>query len=735
MSKQIRRENCGWSGARRSAAALVLACGSILGVAGPVAAQTPLSTAFTYQGELRNGGNPVSGTADVRFRLYNAASGGSQIGSEIDVLNVAVGTNGRFTTSLDFGAWGDQARWLEIDARSPAGSGSYTTLTPRQAVTAAPVAAFALSGNPGPTGPAGATGSQGIQGVQGVPGPTGSQGNQGVQGVPGPTGAQGIQGIQGSQGVPGPTGATGASPWQLSGTTTFYNAGFVGVGRSARVTTNEEFGLFSPGPGYGGMYVQTGSTSGQPFYGYDTSGGGRWWTYLDGSSNSWRLANNGVDVFSVQPSGSAAVYHSLATMTGGGIGDALSVGGGTIPMGLTTESGEGLPLLNLDMNFRDSTLNTSVKGGAVRLDGRPEWPTFQFITRPAGSTTETVALDVTEAGNVGIGTLAPDLPLVVASTTGENIRIEGPGSFTTLGRIRFQDNFGNVFIDNPGDGSLRLNASALSANCSTLTTNCSTFAMTGSNGGSISFPAVTGSPVPMITMFASGTSNADRMVIAHSSAYTNWGLQYQDAPDTFNFLSAGSPVLSVGLGSGRVGVGTSAPTQALTVIGNCNIVGSISKLTGSFKIDHPLDPENKYLYHSFVESPDMKNIYDGVVTTDGAGNACVELPDWFEALNRDFRYQLTVVDPGVFALARVSREVSHNSFCIATNLPNIKVSWQVTGIRQDAYANAHRIPVEEDKPESARGKYLAPAVFGQPEDRAEYPSPAPGLKQPSSAQR
>src|SRR5919197_2426169 len=66
--------------------------------------------------------------------------------------------------------------------------------------------------------------------------------------------------------------------------------------------------------------------------------------------------------------------------------------------------------------------------------------------------------------------------------------------------------------------------------------------------------------------------------------------------------------------------------------GDVNITGRLHKAGGSFKIDHPLDPENKYLYHSFVESPDMKNVYDGVVVLDAAGEALVPLPDWFEAL-------------------------------------------------------------------------------------------------------
>src|SRR5262249_13391584 len=157
--------------------------------------------------------------------------------------------------------------------------------------------------------------------------------------------------------------------------------------------------------------------------------------------------------------------------------------------------------------------------------------------------------------------------------------------------------------------------------------------------------------------------------------------------------------------------------------GNVDVVGNLSKLGGSFKIDHPLDPANKYLYHSFVESPDMMNIYNGVVTTGPDGEATVTLPDYFEALNRDFRYQLTVI--GQFAQALVGSKIAGHSFTIKTDKPNVEVSWQVTGIRQDAFANAHRIPVEEAKPEIERGHYLRPELFGQPEEKsvewARYP--------------
>jgi hypothetical protein len=149
------------------------------------------------------------------------------------------------------------------------------------------------------------------------------------------------------------------------------------------------------------------------------------------------------------------------------------------------------------------------------------------------------------------------------------------------------------------------------------------------------------------------------------------------------------------------------------VSGNLTVTGNLVKGGGAFKIDHPLDPANQYLSHSFVESPDMMDIYNGNITTDERGEATVVLPDWFEALNQDFRYQLTPI--GQFAQAMVASEIQDNRFSIKTDKPNVKVSWQVTGIRHDPYANAHRIPVEEEKSPQDQGKYLYPTEYGQPE--------------------
>ncbi len=149
--------------------------------------------------------------------------------------------------------------------------------------------------------------------------------------------------------------------------------------------------------------------------------------------------------------------------------------------------------------------------------------------------------------------------------------------------------------------------------------------------------------------------------------------------------------------------------------GNLNVAGTLSKGGGTFKIDHPQDPDNKYLQHSFVESPDMMNVYNGNIKTDKKGYATVTLPDYFDVLNKDFRYQLTVI--GTFAQAIIKEKISGNTFVIQTNEPNVEVSWQVTGVRKDPWANANRVVPELDKEEAEKGYYLHPELYGKPANK------------------
>lgn len=156
--------------------------------------------------------------------------------------------------------------------------------------------------------------------------------------------------------------------------------------------------------------------------------------------------------------------------------------------------------------------------------------------------------------------------------------------------------------------------------------------------------------------------------------------------------------------------GLSSFNGDMTITGNLNVTGNIAKGGGTFKIDHPLDPANKYLTHSFVESPEMMNVYSGNVVTNADGYATVEMPNYFQAANKDFRYQLTVI--GSFAQAIVKEKINGNQFVVQTNEPNIEVSWMVTAVRSDKYAEANRIvPVTEKE---IKGSYIHPELYNQP---------------------
>lgn len=167
-------------------------------------------------------------------------------------------------------------------------------------------------------------------------------------------------------------------------------------------------------------------------------------------------------------------------------------------------------------------------------------------------------------------------------------------------------------------------------------------------------------------------------------------------------------------GYGVVGSTAGANGFAGYFYGNVHVTGVLSKGSGTFKIDHPLDPANRYLSHSFVESPEMKNIYDGVATLDDAGRASVTMPDYFDALNTEFRYQLTCV--GGYAPVYIDRELDGRTFTIAGGKPGLKVSWQVTGVRQDPFARANPVIVEQEKSDADKGRYLNPELYGQPKE-------------------
>lgn len=151
---------------------------------------------------------------------------------------------------------------------------------------------------------------------------------------------------------------------------------------------------------------------------------------------------------------------------------------------------------------------------------------------------------------------------------------------------------------------------------------------------------------------------------------------------------------------------TPVARAALTINANLltkstfDITGSISKGAGTFVIDHPTDPANKLLYHSFVESPDTLNQYNGIAQFDGKGEATIQLPDYFEALNKDSTYQFFPMNASMPNLY-IKQKIQDNAFVIGGGAPGGEVSWMVTGIRHDPYILAHPIVPEVEKGPSA----------------------------------
>ena len=180
-----------------------------------------------------------------------------------------------------------------------------------------------------------------------------------------------------------------------------------------------------------------------------------------------------------------------------------------------------------------------------------------------------------------------------------------------------------------------------------------------------------------------------------------------------------------------VGIGGSldnptSPGFGAELNGDVIVFGTLTASSKDFKIDHPSDPANKYLVHASVESSEMMNIYSGNVTTDELGLATVTLPDWFEALNTDYRYQLTTI--GRDAHAWIAEEVANKQFKIATNASRVKVSWQITAVRQDAYAKANPLVVEELKArQRTAATTIHPELYGQPAEKQTDMGAASGI--------
>lgn len=238
---------------------LVLAC---LLAAGTPAWCASVGSAFSYQGNLNFNGSPASGNFDFQFALYTAATGGSAVDT-MTLTDQSV-ADGLINASLDFTdvPFNGQALWIEVRVR-PAGSGTYTALSPRQALTATPYALFALNGNPGPVGPGGPAGPSGPTGT------TGATGSAGVQGAAGPQGPAGTVTLPFAQTI-----SSGAAALAVTNSGDGINGSTSSAGNSGVYGNNTGGGkgVFGASPSGQGVVGQT--TSGTGVVGQSSTGSG-----------------------------------------------------------------------------------------------------------------------------------------------------------------------------------------------------------------------------------------------------------------------------------------------------------------------------------------------------------------------------------------------------------------------------------------------------------------------------
>ena len=583
-----------------------------------------------------------------------------------------------------------------------------------------------LDGPPGPVGPAGPIGPQGPVGLQGLAGP---QGFVGPQGIPGPQGPQGDPGVtpqnvaftnqvntfstaqvlQGSL-IMDPLGTASASQsfssYPLDLEASVFDGTTALPEKFRWQTETVGAGTANPSGTLNLLFATKGSSVAETGF-YITADGT---VHMNGLSAPTD--------FSLQSSHDLtdSVAHDRSETTGNNLTELVQNN--------LAEQVSNNDTLTVGSNYTLAIAKTaSVNvGGEFDLSGQnlkiTENGTFQFLA--GGNASSVYDVDLVESvGRDRSETTANNKTEVVqnnraAQVSNSDTLNVGSNYTLAIGKAAnvnaggdFNLNAQNMkFVDN-GTWSLQVGGAATSSYASDLTQTV---------GHNLSM--ATGSDAALNIGGALGVTSS-----ANTRMRAGGGLGLESGIDTS--LSAGGSTtikssVNMNLGAGGAMAITSSGPMTLqsallnlsggvVVNGDLNVTGNVSKGGGSFKIDHPLDPANKYLYHSFVESPDMMDVYNGNVTTDQHGLATIVLPEYFEALNRDFRYQLTVL--GQFAQAMVASEIKNNRFIIKTNKRGVRVSWQVTGVRQDAFANAHRIPTEVDKPLQEQGHYLHPELF------------------------
>jgi len=402
---------------------LAIAAALLVSAAGGLADRADAGLApsgVTYQGRLTQGGEPFTGTVDLLIRLFDAPIGGTAVGDGVILLDLEV-TEGLFVAELDFGpgAYDGSPRYVEITVDG-------ILLSPRQPITLAPMALFALAGNEGPEGPAGQQGPAGAPGAPGAAGPMGPPGPQGAPGSAGQQGPIGPAGPPGPSGPVGPAGPIGASPFGLVGLNAVYTVGNVGVGTNAPAAHLHVSGASIPT-----AIVESSGAVGTWLRLLNSSTGGRNWNLI--STGSGNGEGPGALLFRDQ---TAQITRMVLDSTG-----RLGVGT-TAPTVAIEAAGLGNPEIGL-RTLTDGRIWTLQSVGNPNL---AEYGSFMIVDR----TNNIARLRIAPDGGVSVKYLTLTGGADIAEPF--DISPEGDGSVATPGMV--------VSIDPTRLGALRIATTA-----------------------------------------------------------------------------------------------------------------------------------------------------------------------------------------------------------------------------------------------------------------------------------
>ncbi len=685
---------------------------------GSAARAQSLSTAFTYQGELRESGTPASGLHDLRFRLYDAAIDGAQIGPTVCLDDVAL-VEGRFTVSLDFGqAFAGDQRFLEIDVRADSGldcgsAAGFVQLDPRQAVTAAPYAAFShIAATAGSAATAATAGTA----------TTAANATQ--------LNGQLATFYQNAANLSSGTLADGRLAGTYSGALMLINAGNQFTGSGAGLTSLDASNLATgtldasrlPVPlsltgavgGTGLINATNSSTSARAVFGQATAASGA--TY-GGYFQAASTGAIGVVGAVTAPTGPTyGVYGQSDSTTGRAvIGVATSGAGVNFGGRFETNSTDGYGLYARANSATGP--NIGVAGVTQSTTG---WGVFGVATAGSG---QNYGVRGESTSSSGYGVYGQ-----TTATTGTNyggyFRAAGTSGRGVVGWASSGtgNTLGGYFESQSTNGSGVLGlASALSGN-----TSAGYFQAQSPTGIGVLGRSVAGSGISYGGYFDTNSATG-RAVYGEATAGTgiNYGGYFESQSTSGRGVYARVTPTTGTIYAVYGQASTSASGYAVYGAGDMGASG-----VKPFRIDHPQDPANKYLLHYAAESPEVINFYSGKVTLDGAGEAVVELPAYFAAINRDPRYSLTALgaamptlhvadeirdeDLSAGELAAPGEPLPVCSFRIAGGVPGARVSWEVKALRNDLRVRLHGAPVEREKTGPERGTYQHPEYYGQP---------------------